>query len=132
MRTVVPNEYYLFASALGAAMMMLFGAIDAIASEELDVPFSLGRGWSAYESRCVECHGVEGGGTDRGPPLVHQYYVPSHHSDEAIIRAILYGSQQHHWNFGDMPPVDGVTESEAEQVTAFVRWLQAKKGLLPK
>jgi len=103
-----------------------------MAAGGLDVPFSLGRGWSTYESKCTECHGAEGDGTDKGPPLIHQYYVPSHHSDASIMRAILSGAKQHHWNFGDMPPVAGVSEAEAQQTTAFVRWLQAEKGLLTK
>ncbi|KAA3620609.1 MAG: cytochrome c [Proteobacteria bacterium] len=112
--------------------VMLLSAIDASASEHLDVPFSLGRGWSTFESKCVECHGAEGGGTEKGPPLIHEYYVPSHHSDAAIERAILHGAKQHHWSFGDMPAIGGISEVEAQQVVAFVRWLQTKKGLLSK
>lgn len=114
--------------ALGAAVIV---APWSVSAQDLDVPFSLGRGWSDFAQYCAECHGPQGGGTDQGPPLIHQYYVPSHHSDSAVIRAILYGTKQHHWNFGDMAPVDDITEPGAQQITAFVRWLQAEKGLLP-
>lgn len=114
--------------ALGAAAIV---APRPVAAQDLDVPFSLGRGWSGFEQDCAQCHGPQGGGTEQGPPLIHRYYVPSHHSDSAIVQAILYGTKQHHWNFGDMAPVEGISEAEAEQITAFVRWLQAEKGLLP-
>lgn len=96
----------------------------------LNVPFSLGRGWTAFENNCSTCHGVQGSGSEKGPPLIHPYYVPSHHSDESILRAIMSGTRQHHWGFGDMPPVSGISEPEARQIILYIRWLQMEKGLI--
>lgn len=75
------------------------------------------------------CHGQWAEGTDKGPPLIHGYYKPSHHGEAAFYRVILNGSPAHHWAFGDMPPVDCATEDDARKVTEFVRWLQQYKGL---
>ena len=96
---------------------------------EPDVPFRLSLGSTKFEKFCAECHGTWAGGTDRGPPLLHVYYVKSHHGDSAFYRAIFQGSPQHHWTFGDMKPVEGVTREDAGQIIEYVRWLQAEKGI---
>jgi len=92
------------------------------------VPFKLGLGQQKYTAMCAQCHGEWLRGTDKGPPLLHGYYKPSHHGDRAFYAAILKGSQQHHWNFGDMPPVNGATQEDAQQIIPFVRWLQEAEG----
>jgi mono/diheme cytochrome c family protein len=96
---------------------------------KLQLPFKYALGEQKYQLKCAECHGEWAGGTQQGPPLLHGYYKPSHHSDRAFLRAILNGSAQHHWAFGDMPPVAGATGEDAAQITAFVRWVQRAKGL---
>lgn len=98
-------------------------------AEEPSVPFSHALGWELYQDNCAQCHGKWGRGADSGPPLLHSYYKRSHHGDAAFFRAIEFGSPQHHWTFGDMPPVDGMTRESAEQVVSFVRWLQIKNGI---
>lgn len=119
-------------AVIAAAIMTAAGFRHDAAAQGFEVPFSLGRGWTGFEAHCAGCHGPDGGGTDQGPPLVHPYYVPSHHSDGAIVQAILYGAGQHHWRFGDMAPVAGISDADAERITAFIRWLQTEKGLLPE
>ena len=48
----------------------------------------------------------------------------------AFYRAILKGSQQHHWDFGDMPAVTGLKDAdEIKQVVAYVRWMQQQAGI---
>ena len=93
------------------------------------VPFSYGLGQQRYSELCAGCHGEWLRGTQQGPPLLHGYYKPSHHSDRAFYAAILRGTQQHHWNFGDMPPVAGATAEDAQQIIPFIRWLQHEEGL---
>jgi len=93
------------------------------------VPFKYGLGQQKYAAMCAECHGEWLRGTDKGPPLLHGYYKPGHHGDRAFYGAILKGSQQHHWDFGDMPPVKGATQEDAQQIIPFVRWLQQAEGL---
>lgn len=93
------------------------------------LPFKYGRGYELFQNNCAECHGANLDGTDQGPPLLHGYYKPGHHSDVAFFRAIEHGSPQHHWNFGDMKPVDGVDEKQAQAIVDFVRWYQQETGL---
>ena len=87
-------------------------------------------GEASFLANCSECHGVEGVGTDSGPPLVHDYYLPNHHADVAFTLAARVGVPSHHWDFGSMPPVDGVTDDELSDIVAYVRDLQRRAGLL--
>ncbi len=87
------------------------------------------RGAKGYASNCRECHGPGGRGTDKGPPLIHGYYVASHHADFAFYSAVKKGVVQHHWEFGDMPPQPQVSPELAADVTAYVRGLQQRAGL---
>ncbi|WP_026379685.1 c-type cytochrome [Afifella pfennigii] len=77
-----------------------------------------------FETFCASCHGQSASGTQVGPPLVHDIYKPGHHADVAFLLAARQGVRQHHWNFGDMPPVEGVSGQEVERITAYVRALQ--------
>jgi mono/diheme cytochrome c family protein len=86
-------------------------------------------GRTAFEQSCAQCHGPVAGGTDQGPPLEHPDYVASHHGDMAFVMAVRYGSRAHHWEFGDMEPVPGVTDEDLAAIIAFVRELQHANGL---
>jgi len=108
---------------------IVFGLTLTWAESEPEVPFEYGVGLENYQSKCADCHGQWAEGTDQGPTLIHPYYVPSHHSDQSFYRAILQGARMHHWEFGDMAPVEGASEQDAVNVTAFVRWLQQYRGL---
>ena len=98
-------------------------------NSEIKVPFSHGLGKQKFDLMCAKCHGEWATGTDQGPPLMHGFYKPSHHSDRAFYRATFEGTRQHHWNFGDMPPVGGATQKDAEQIIKFLRWMQKSKGI---
>lgn len=99
------------------------------ASPPAGMPFSRGLGFELFQENCAGCHGADLDGTDEGPPLLHGYYKPGHHSDVAFYRAIEQGSPQHHWNFGDMEPVEGVSRKQAEAIVEYVRWHQRETGL---
>jgi mono/diheme cytochrome c family protein len=88
-----------------------------------------GAGKALYERTCAQCHGVDLRGAKVGPPLLHRFYEPSHHADIAFQIAVKYGSRQHHWNFGDMKPVAGLTPDDVAHVTAYVRAEQRKAGI---
>ena len=88
-------------------------------------------GRKTYEANCAACHGQNAAGQDGiGPPLVHVYYEPGHHSDELFQRAVAQGVQAHHWRFGDMAPVAGLTRSDVAEIIAYVRELQRANGIL--
>ena len=99
------------------------------ASEDVEIPFHLAKGQLLYEKYCSSCHGVSLEGTDEGPPLIHPFYKPSHHGDKSFYRAALKGTKQHHWNFGDMKPVEGMTRKKMDSVVPYVRYYQQQKKL---
>ncbi len=84
-----------------------------------------------YEANCAECHGADLRGTDRGPSHLSEVYVPSHHGDGAFQVAVVAGSPQHHWKFGRMPPIAGLSEADIEAIIAFVREQQRVEGFEP-
>lgn len=85
-------------------------------------------GAALYEANCASCHGSDLRGTDRGPSHLSIVYEPNHHPDEAFRSAIANGARQHHWDFGDMPPIEGLTADEVELVIAFIRSEQHRQG----
>lgn len=87
-------------------------------------------GKSIFEAKCADCHGENAAGQNGvAPPLVHKVYEPSHHSDMAFILAAQNGVRAHHWPFGNMPPVEGVTPGDVKMVIAYVRELQRANGI---
>lgn len=86
-------------------------------------------GRRAYEKSCVACHGVNGAGTEHGPPLIHKFYEPSHHGDASFLLAARNGVRAHHWRFGDMPPVQGVTDEDVSIIVVYVREVQRANGI---
>lgn len=87
------------------------------------------RGEVAFGSYCIECHGQNAAGTDKGPRLVHRIYSPSHHSNISFIRAVSLGVPQHHWLFGKMPPQPQVGRRQVEQIIIYIRELQKANGI---
>ena len=87
-------------------------------------------GKAHYDTNCAACHGSNASGLNgAGPPLVHKIYEPSHHSDEAFRIAVKRGVRAHHWSFGDMMAVEGLTDSQIEAIIGFIRALQRANGI---
>ena len=112
-----------------AVVAAFIPAVVALAADTVEVPFTLAKGQMLYEKYCSGCHGLQLEGSDQGPPLVHAFYKPSHHGDESFYRAALQGTRQHHWDFGDMKPVEGITPKKMDSIVPFVRFYQQQKGL---
>lgn len=93
------------------------------------VPADLQTGEAKFKANCIACHGAGGAGTSQGPPLVHKIYEPNHHGDAAFQRAAANGVKAHHWEFGNMPKIDGATPEDVEQIIKYVRWLQKQAGI---
>ena len=86
-------------------------------------------GQQVFNTTCVLCHGVNAAGTNQGPPLVHKIYEPGHHADFSFRNAVGQGVPAHHWNFGNMPPVPGMSEESVEDIICYVRELQRANGI---
>lgn len=88
------------------------------------------RGEVAFNENCAACHGRNAAGQEEvAPPLVHRIYEPSHHGDQIFYLAAQNGVRQHHWPFGDMPPVEGVTQQDVASIVEYVRALQRANGI---
>jgi mono/diheme cytochrome c family protein len=87
-----------------------------------------GLGAEVYANNCASCHGADLRGTDKGPSQLSIVYEPNHHPDDAYRSAIANGAPQHHWTFGNMPPVEGLSGEEVEAVIAFIRAEQERQG----
>jgi len=100
---------------------------------EVTVPELQGKselGQVAYVTKCASCHGENAvGQVGVAPPLVHKIYEPSHHGDAAFLMAARNGVRSHHWQFGNMPPVEGITDAEVGTIIAYVRALQRANGI---
>ena len=115
--------------SFGIFLLMPLVGTQARAAEQIEIPFHLGKGQLLYEKYCSSCHGTDLSGSDTGPPLLHPFYKPSHHGDKAFYRAALQGAKQHHWEFGDMKPVEGMTRKKMDSVVPYVRYYQQQKKL---
>lgn len=88
-------------------------------------------GADLYAAHCAECHGADLRGTDRGPSQLSELYAPDHHGDGAYLLAVQRGVPAHHWRFGDMPRIDGLTADDVAAIVAYVRQQQLIEGFEP-
>ena len=86
-------------------------------------------GEGLFNANCSVCHGTNAAGTNQGPPLVDRIYHPGHHTDLSIRNVVSKVVKQHHWVFGDMAPVAGVSSDEVEKIICYVRELQRAGGI---
>lgn len=117
---------------LGLVAVVVAVAVGACSGD--DAPSDAGAtsaGAELYAQSCASCHGSDLRGTDEGPPHLSQVYAPDHHPDASFRAAITQGSPAHHWEFGDMPPVDGLSDEAIDLIIAHVREQQATHGLEP-
>lgn len=118
------------AAAAGVAGYLHFGKNDDTVGSgppmvAINVPEVLSApalaGQKTWEANCASCHGRDAAGQDGlAPPLVHIIYEPGHHGDESFQRAVALGVRAHHWPFGDMAPVEGLSRSDVAEIIAYV------------
>lgn len=94
-----------------------------------EVPEDQADGKRLFDTHCARCHGVHAAGTARGPSFLSKVYEPSHHGDEAFLLAVRRGVTAHHWGFGNMPPVPGVSDDDVGKIVGYVRWAQRVVGI---
>ncbi|MEA2002039.1 MAG: cytochrome c [Actinomycetota bacterium] len=83
----------------------------------------------AFDATCAACHGLGAVGTNEGPTFLDPIYRPGHHADGAFLAAVRLGVRQHHWPFGNMPPQDGISNQDINNIVAYVRQLQQAAGI---
>lgn|GEM_PF-453944 len=86
-------------------------------------------GKALYSQNCLVCHGVGAQGSNQGPPLLDNIYNPRHHADLAFHLAVKNGVRAHHWKFGDMQPMPGISPETVGHIVAYVRDIQRKAGI---
>lgn len=94
-------------------------------------PDLVAAGGQLYAANCAQCHGADLRGTDQGPSHLSEVYEPGHHGDGAFLLAVQAGVRPHHWSFGAMPPIEGLTPADVEAIVAFVRETQRVEGFEP-
>ncbi|MDA0997313.1 MAG: cytochrome c [Proteobacteria bacterium] len=96
---------------------------------EPEMTSALNLGKLNYDLFCASCHGKSARGTDKGPTFISRIYHPGHHADGAFMIAPKQGARAHHWQFGDMQPVQGVTDQQLLSIITYVRAVQRANGL---
>ncbi len=86
-------------------------------------------GEELFNANCAACHGTGATGTSQGPTFISRIYHPGHHADFSIVNAVRNGVPQHHWSFGDMAPVTGLSEDDVRRIICYVREVQRANGL---
>lgn len=87
------------------------------------------KGEELFSVNCATCHGDKATGGDGGPPLIHPIYEPGHHGDASFLMAVRNGVRPHHWRFGPMPKIEGLSDTDVTEIVAYVRELQRANGI---
>lgn len=118
-------------AGLGLLVLGLVAACGSSAAgdDEPIATFEGTDGAALYAQACSSCHGADLRGTDQGPPFLDAIYRAGHHADPAFFLAAKRGVRSHHWSFGNMPPIEGLSDEQLEAIVAFVRARQADAGI---
>ncbi len=119
----------LLAAALAALLVGCAGSPAADDTTSGAAP-DVAAGEELYQANCAQCHGADLRGTDQGPPHLDAVYLPDHHADIAFLYAVRNGVQPHHWGFGPMPAIEGLSDDDVTSIIAYVRAQQEAAGLL--
>jgi mono/diheme cytochrome c family protein len=106
-----------------------------ISADQFNIPVQesalVAEGEVLYQASCASCHGSDLRGTELGPSHLSVVYQPGHHSDITFTLAARNGVRSHHWPFGNMAPVEGLSDADLELIVAFVRETQRVNGFEP-
>ena len=105
------------------------GVTERVSEPELALSNTARAGEEPFNANCSACHGMNASGTSQGPTFIDRIYHPGHHPDFSFRNAVSNGVTQHHWVFGDMPPVDGVSPEDVDTIICYVREVQRANGI---
>lgn len=111
------------------ALAPALGAGTAMAGESILIREFETTGVGLYDRHCSECHGLAGVGTGKGPTFISRIYHPNHHSDWSFRLAVTRGVRAHHWNFGNMPIIQGLGPEQVDKIIVYIRSLQRDAGV---
>ena len=117
---------------LAASMLVVEGLAACGESTQAPDPADSGvaeQGAALYQANCAQCHGADLRGTDQGPPHLDVIYEPGHHGDAAFVLAVRRGVQPHHWDYGAMPAIEGLSDQDIADIIAYVREQQRRVGI---
>lgn len=120
---------YWLAVLMVAAVVLAAACSAPTSSDDAVRSFTGLDGASLYAQACASCHGAALAGTESGPPLLDAVYERGHHADAAFLLAVRRGVRRHHWNFGNMPPIEGLNDEQVAAIVDFVRGRQAAAGI---
>jgi len=124
---MILNIFLLGGCAKGNSEEALTEEKEVVSASE--APPHLKKGEELFQARCAVCHGEKAKGTDRGPTFISRIYEPNHHGDASFHLAVRNGVRAHHWQFGNMPKIPGLSQEEVNQIIGYVRWLQKQAGV---
>ena len=125
---IAAGGYFLFERSSDEPSVEQGQAMVEVVIPPLDATTKLGE--RLFNESCASCHGANAAGQQGiAPPLVHKIYEPGHHADGAFFLAVKQGVRAHHWPFGDMPSVEGLTQRDVERIVAYIRLLQRANGI---
>ena len=104
-------------------------AVESTSTSTSESRFSGVDGRALYGQACSACHGQALEGTNSGPTFLNRIYAPGHHADISFMFAIERGVRAHHWNFGNMAPVEGLTQEQVLAIIGFIREQQREAGI---
>jgi len=131
---VIAGGYYFLSATPDDQALSALATPQGTALATVTLPATLSAnaqiGETAFNAKCMTCHGPNAEGQKGvAPPLVHKIYEPSHHGDMAFVLAAQNGVRSHHWPFGDMASVEGLTKADVLNIVAYVRELQRENGI---
>ena len=86
-------------------------------------------GEELFVASCAVCHGLDLRGSPTGPPFLVPTYAPNHHGEEAFQQAVASGVAPHHWSFGPMEPIPGLSRDDVSKIVEYVRTMQEAEGI---
>ena len=107
-----------------SVLLALINGDDGGFAPDRDVAAGLD-GAALFGQSCAQCHGAGLDGTRDGPPLLDDVYRPVRHGDGAFVVAV----RAHHWRFGNMPPVPGLSDEQLQAIMTFIRAEQVAVGI---
>ena len=105
------------------------GGAERVSEPEPALSDTARAGEELFNANCSVCHGINASGTSQGPTFIDRIYHPGHHPDFSFRNAVSNGVTQHHWVFGNMPPVEGVSSEEVDKIICYVREVQRANGI---